>query len=123
MILTIEAPAQIPSETVTPLKLSESLRLGAIGTKQAFGVLADRKGRYCAIGSILLARGDDPSDIEAWGDELNGMGANRLLQAAKCCPIVPSWKYDLMWIAITHLNDNHRMPRHKIADLLEEIGR
>ena len=111
----IEIQTRPVTEQVTPLKLSEALRLGAMTTEQTFGVM-ERNGRYCAVGTILHAMGL-PLDWKL----LRGCGPSEGLFQQNCLSCGHHSQAFLIDL-IVHLNDFHRLPREEIADLLEQAG-
>jgi hypothetical protein len=127
------APATLPIETVTPLKVSEAIRLGClIVPNQAFGTLfwpsRDDPQAACVVGTFLLMWGDDSSPISSMGQAyLKAQGLD--------CPIgcLRTWNGGGLYAAfatdgsntrgtMTHLNDTHRWSRESIASWLEGQG-
>lgn len=124
-------PAEVPArelETSKPLKLSEAMRLGSMTTTQTIGSLGtvkDGTGEACGIGAVLAGLGYGFSNT-SWGSVLS---ANPELKAltvpvsgAKIAGCGCSFGGRTVVDAIIHLNDDHQMPRNKIADRLEELG-
>jgi len=106
-------------ESVTPLKLSEALRLGAMSTEQWFGEMTDGHGRYCAMGTISHAIGIDDGDMRYFPSTFLTPARDELRLDDGCCRQTLFYQ---LWMQIAHLNDFHRLPRERIADLLEEAG-
>jgi len=112
-----------PIETVPALKLSEALRLGAMHTRQAFGVMTDGRGAYCAIGTIWLAMGLPVGSDDGLSEGPHWMFCHHEMDLAPfryegCFHCLDLDVADL----VMHLNDYHSMPRNQIADLLEGAG-
>jgi hypothetical protein len=123
MILTIERP-QTPkiNDPVTPMKLSEALRLGSMVTEQGFYTFEAADGSRCALGTIEYAQ---PGTINPDTDfTQKPLGPH----IGPLCPVGcdnPSYGMARAWgLAgqIIHLNDHHEMPRNEIADWLESVG-
>lgn len=108
---TVETPV---IEVSTPLRLSEALRLGAMGTKQTFGRLGDLRNTACAIGAVYHGFGFNGYDAES-------MELNRIISAVTVACGGCDWNSSLS-ATIVHMNDAHKMPREKIADYIESLG-
>lgn len=129
------APA--PKERVTPLKVSEAIRLGAMTSKQMSGRLRKHSNGVeyaCAIGAAANALGI-PRYSRSQYHTINGMMGS--IGDANECPVVGVWasSHCGVWASshclsrpsswadmIVHLNDNHGLPREWIADYLESLG-
>jgi hypothetical protein len=128
-----EAPEEVEvvtlsPEKVTPMKVSEAIRLGAMASTQITGKLRFKsKGvQYaCAIGAASLALGIPKySKYQYWtidqmmqgvpvlGCPVSNEKGNRCLAA----------NYHKWSNNIVHMNDHHGLPREWIADFLESIG-
>lgn len=116
------------------MKLSEAIRLGGVSTKQCRGEL--RKGdAYCAIGNAAKSNGIDVADSRSF--RLHDMNNEYEVQyvlsrlypwinnpvqcpgkrSAQGCDDYPSSIYN----TITHLNDQHRWSRERIARWVEAL--
>lgn len=121
---TIEVEAPTPVEKVTPLPLSEAIRLGSLLTRPANGKYwaANQYGKYaCALGAATDAYGG-PHDSNWITNKFEipyFLGCPVSDKIGKCQ--TPSINYDLTGLVI-HLNDDHILPREWIADFLESIG-
>lgn len=105
----------LPLETPKPLKLSEALRLGAMGTKQAFGNWTDADGAMCAMSTAWYAlTGHEEHDAQS-------TQLVRLLDGRRVTNPETGHDHSLTAVIID-LNDDKKWPRHKIADWLESIG-
>lgn len=109
---TVDQPAMAP-ETTKPLKLSEAIRLGAMATDQAFGTFGDGT-HTCGIGAAQVALGLTPQP----DDELNMMLEHAGPVRSPCA----DRRHGSVRETIIHLNDDHKLPREKIADWLESLG-
>lgn len=122
----IETPPIVKStpEKVTPLKVSEALRLGAMVSKQMKGSL---KGKIhgevyaCAVGAAGIGfgwkRGFYTKFEKLTLDDVN-----------YSCPVddlarhAPGYHRGSLKDVVIHMNDVHRLPREWIADWLESVG-
>jgi hypothetical protein len=107
-----------PVETVKPLKLSEALRLGSMGTKQHRGwhkVDADGNDLMCAMSTAWYALTGHK------GNDANGTPLHTLLEGKVVEHPVGGSQMSLAG-TIIDLNDQHRWTRPQIADWLESIG-
>lgn len=117
---TIEAPVETPIEVVKPLKLSEAIRLGSMGTQQAYGrwhEKTDEGVAMCAMSTAwfaLTGRAEEDAHASALAEALQARHAPHPAD-----PTVRDWSVASV---IIDLNDQHRWPRHKIADWLEGLG-
>jgi hypothetical protein len=110
-----EAPSVQPSvvEPITPMKVSEILRLGSLSTTQAFGRMVDNDGRMCALGTPFVA-----FDTAL----LRGVHAD---PPSSCDDVPPMSNSEYRWpitSMIVHLNDQHQWSFTQIADWLEGQG-
>jgi len=110
------------------LKLSEAIRLGALNGPQLFGVLFDRTGASCALGSALLA----VAPREGWGWDCRSKWDKvyRIFPIlTTIVPRCPNVYCDRFWCPstvhemIVHLNNEHRLSRNVIAYWVESIER
>ena len=138
-ILTPEAPGRTrapePAEKVTPLKLSEYIRLGAMDTYFTEGLynLLREHGKYgaCAIGAAWLAY-SSPADIVSFmGEHEHGVKAYNWVDTfdngaiGKNCPVTKcqtTRTVKTLSTLIFHLNDDHGWERTEIARYLEGHG-
>lgn len=103
------------------MKLSEAIRLGSMLGPQTFHQL-HRANATCARGAALLAIG-----IKDWAenDEVAHTEWPILFEMRpelKSCEICgKEYVAELLVFAITHLNDQHRWTRERIADWVEQI--
>lgn len=119
--ITREAPAiESPVEPKpSPMKLSEAMRLGSMGTVQAVGTWSregpDGKAEMCAVSTAWYALTGQR--------ETSGMDTplSSMLSGVRVIHPVTGKGDDLLDIVVT-LNDTHHWPRHKIADWLGELG-
>jgi hypothetical protein len=103
------------------MRLSEAIRLGASLAPQAFGALADARGRTCAIGAALHAIGVINDRRFGWTSAMLRFPVLRLMEEREYarCPACRVVQKDRGLIA--HLNDDHRWTREAIADFIETI--
>lgn len=130
-VVTDAPPAEVPArelETSKPIKLSEAIRLGSMTTTQVFntlGVVEGGTGTACGIGAVLAGLGYG-FDNQGWTTMTDAHPELKALDVpVDASKIAGCGHKDLgrtVVNAIIHLNDLHRMPRHKIADRLEELG-
>jgi hypothetical protein len=121
MIEAPVAPAAEPTvEPVSPLRLSEALRLGSIGTRQGYGQLINKDGALCAVGTILRGFGWDDNDI--WSPREPAPPALTHLTAEPCPACAFGFRHMYVEAAVVHLNDYHHWTRSEIADWLEGRG-
>lgn len=112
------------------MRLSEGMFLGSAIHPQGFGALAayDKGGtvRTCALGAALVAVGAINKDGEIVGGRIRACIYQQLwpeiagIDEVKC-PVCPSFARNqdsnlAVVNMITHLNDNHRWSREKIAE-------
>jgi hypothetical protein len=120
-----EAPSVQPSvvEPITPMKVSEILRLGSLSTTQAFGRMVDNDGRMCALGVVWHALGWDGTPFVAFDTALlRGVHAD---PPSSCDDVPPMSNSEYRWpitSMIVHLNDQHQWSFTQIADWLEGQG-
>lgn len=110
------------SDTVTPLSLSQAMRLGSMLRPQAFGDYQDGQGT-CALAAAYEAVNQDPENDDG-GDPFGGI-PERVNQRCQC-PACKRIEYAddcgfAMGYVIAHLNDDHRWTREQIADWVETI--
>lgn len=108
------APSRESSSTkISPLRLSEAIRIGSMVTEQAFGSFGNQE-KTCGIGAAQVAFGETPS----------GHGPLAILLTERLSIPCPDCVYTPVSVGsyIIHLNDDHQWPRQKIADSLEEYG-
>lgn len=98
------------------MKLSEAIRLGAALKPQAFGH-AYSGARSCALGAAADAMGIDYYKTN-WAAVLSGFTGEYHCPVAGC---VDSGWMKYVGLIITHLNDNHRWTRERIADWVESL--
>lgn len=155
---TIDAPATLPDtrpdwmpgdadpktlEQTKPLKLSEALRFGAMGTTQTFSKLGDTDaGTACGVGAVFVGLGYQFSGPNSVGNVIAAHPELRVLQT----PVRLIGRMPEMCVehrgfrrpddfhasysshgenildAIIHLNDDHHLPREQIASWLEGLG-
>ena len=105
------------------MKLSEAIRKGSKGTKQAFRTFFGDGSSCCALGAAYIACGKRPTSI------LRGYDAFRVrvqecietdLETPTVHP-VNNRVFELM-LVVADLNDFERWSRKRIADWLESIG-
>lgn len=110
---------EVPVETAKPLKLSEALRLGAMGTKQSYGSWHDTDAEgndmMCALSTAWYALTGHK------GNDASGSPLADLLSDKQVRHPVEGGHSDIMSVVI-NLNDTHRWTRPAIADWLESIG-
>jgi hypothetical protein len=99
------------------MKLSEAIRLGAMLKPQGFAYL-HAHGRTCAMGAAYEAVGVDLRSKKARDAQKVAWATNRPTR----CPVC-HLGFDVMTLAITHVNDSHRWTREQIADWVEGIER
>jgi len=114
MTLTITSPSAPSKETVKPLKLSEAIRFGAMVTSQAFGNWGDEH-ETCGLGAAQVGFGDEPDGNGVLMWILDHFGT--IMECPRCPTLTPTVK-----VLVMHMNDDHRVPREKIADYLAEFG-
>lgn len=124
-------PAEVPArelETSKPLKLSEAMRLGSMTTTQVIGKLGHvdgGTGTACGIGAVLAGLGYGFAGT-SWGEVLSKNPELKALtvpvSGAKIAGCGCNFGGRTVVDAIIHLNDDHEMPRNKIADRLESLG-
>jgi hypothetical protein len=123
----VERPS--PAERVTPVKLSEAMRIGALMTKPRTNTyFSSDYTSSCAIGAAMLGAGFNPDSPYDRSGSLNFM--------EQAFPVFEDTTWDdrlppcshihrnySLFLVITHLNDEHRdWTRLEIADLLEVEG-
>lgn len=116
------------------MKLSEAIRLGGVSTKQCRGEL--RKGdAYCAIGNAARSNGIYVVDsqksglADVWNDDdvqfalldLYPWLANAVICPGNRIALVCDDEPCTVYTAITHLNDQHRWSRERIARWVEAL--
>lgn len=97
------------------MKLSEAMRLGSMNKPQAFGALI-RDGATCALGAAYEATGVLVCDDD---DDKKGVVRFPILDAVSGCPACQFVHNEYIGFVITHLNDEHRWTRERIADWIE----
>ena len=121
------------------MRLSEAIRLGAMMTPQARGVVEDTDGSRCSLGSAWLAAGLQIHEGHLSG---GGLGTRPYSGGSHQYVVVPEGWFKLMELyvpcpectavlagtrtiseQIPHLNDFHRWSRERIADWVELIER
>jgi hypothetical protein len=115
----VEVLTETPVEERKPLKLSEALRLGSMGTKQARGtwhkVDADGNDLMCALSTAWYALTGE-KEHDAQSSALQKMLAGTIVSN----PVSGvSMQLDS---AIIELNDHSGWNRGQIADWLEGLG-
>lgn len=101
------------------MKLSEAIRLGAMSTEQAFGMLISYdKLRACAIGAACVAVGLDVNKIDSTVNWTPVFDRFPILKHKIPSPNGPQW--DISCEIIT-MNDTERKSRQEIADYVEKI--
>lgn len=118
-------PAQepVPVEVVRPLKVSEAMRLGSVSTVQAVGY-GDWQNTACAITAAVIGYAGAYDSTVFW-EVHQYLGSIKARCPAKVGlgPFKRDCPYNMpVNSTIIHLNDHHKMPRHKIADWLEGMG-
>lgn len=109
------------------MKASEAMRLGAMASGQAFGLLEDAAGNTCALGAIrraigLPTRNMGTMELFASSVMLHETFPILLTDVASRCPGCsmeiggPAYLGDL----VVHLNNDDRWTRSQIADLIQE---
>ena len=114
----VEVLTERPIEERKPMKLSEAMRLGAMGTKQAFGswhYLKDGEDRMCAISTAWYALTGEKSH------DGGNTPLHQMLEGVKVNSPVDGVEMSLA-SAIIGLNDNHHWGRDRIAGWLETQG-
>lgn len=98
------------------MKLSEAIRLGSLLRPQGFGAL-ENKGRTCAMGAAREAVGL-PMDCQV----VTPWAWTYALFEGKC-PVCNEGDRDsgIVYIIASHLNDEHRWPRERIADWVASV--
>jgi hypothetical protein len=127
MTLTTERPQTLTplipeiNDPVTPMKLSEALRLGSMVTKQGFYTFeSDLDGSRCALGTIEFAQPGTISPDSNFTQKPLGPQVGRTCSVG--CDTSGLPKHWGLAGQIVHLNDHHKWPRNKIADWLESVG-
>jgi len=115
MIATETLTEQPAVETPKPLKLSEAMRIGSMTTKQAFGKWTGQDGSFCAIATAAHMYGVTSLSIVE-------LLESRRVTWPECSHPTFSGKPGSLAGALVHVNDEHKWPRHKIADWLESIA-
>lgn len=96
------------------VKLSEAIFLGSKLSRQAFGKMLRIDGSRCAFGAAMDAMGADlktTSPKEFWPWTLTEM-----YTCPECSEVGKA-----NFIIATHLNDQHRWSREKIADWVASV--
>jgi len=120
MTMVTTRPETRPVETVTPMKLSEAIRLGSLTTRPikgfyfevADGVFISRLGfgetpiGACAWGAAAFAMGLNPEDLNALYDDV---GTERRIYLRDH---ITSWNDD----------PHNPLTREQIADRIEQMG-
>lgn len=130
----VEAPAAVPQEPTTPMKLSEAIRLGCLVTEPLTGTLWDHiynrygnpireYGRACALGAAAIGRfGLNHKGVAgtpylpSWIKEF-GLPDEKIV-----CPVSRDCAHVQLPNQVTHLNDHHEWDRLRIADWLDSKG-
>lgn len=120
----VQSPAFAP-ETVTPIKMSEAIRIGSMLTEQTYYCQFKRdsetnKEYTCALGAALVGVYGDSARHHL----LSKTFPRKIWESpGKKCPVA-TCSNGVLSIAntIAHLNDRHVWKREKIADWLEGIG-
>lgn len=104
---------------MTPIKPSEAIRLGCLLAPvqtfhEAYVDWSDPR-KACAYGAMALGFGgyDNARELNAAASRLHCKD----MLGSVLCP-----GCDLPLLSITHLNDDHRWSRERIADWLEGMG-
>lgn len=109
--------------TTSKMKLSESIRLGALIRPQAFGHTFV-EGKSCALAAALEASGVKPEDLVAtfavspW--HLWDISSNKSVGQVSCPLCGEAFQVGVVSMVV-HLNDDHKWTREKIADWVEGI--
>lgn len=122
---TVETPVEVPVkplEVNTPLKVSEALRLGAMDTKQVFGKIGDLESTTCALGAVYHGFG-----FEGYGAAMQSLNREMARVIIPCGGTTglfgkPCRSENTLMNVVIHMNDQHKMPREKIADYIESLG-
>jgi len=96
------------------MKLSEAIRLGAMLGPQGFGWGRDPRRTPCALDAAALAIGVTPDTVTLM-DYFPLLDSGAILCTAGCFSHI---SMDLECL-ISHLNDEHRWTRERIADWIE----
>jgi hypothetical protein len=95
------------------MRLSEAIRLGALLKPQGFNDYWDGDGNSCAIGAAADALGVPMERLAA----LENQHKRVLEQPCPACDRQIQYGES----TVTHLNDDHRWTRERIADWVETI--
>lgn len=109
------------------MKASEAMRLGAMVSGQAFGVLEDEGGNTCAMGAVRAAVGLPTRHLEYWHLVASQVELYQRFPilgtpAPALCPAcsVPIVADRNLGDLLVHLNNDDRWTRERIADLVQE---
>lgn len=105
----------IPVEVVKPLKLSEAIRLGSMGTQQAVGEFVDPKGGMCVMSTAWYALTGHAEKDARKTPLFQMLGLAKVEHPVKGIP-------STLQATLMDLNDAYRWPRHRVADWLEGLG-
>lgn len=122
MIDTTTLTTPIPTETVTPLRPSEALRLGRLTRPlEIKGNLYDGKHGACALGAMREGFGL-PETATPWGADADyaAIGLPAFLPPCDCIRSGNWW--DSGTDAVWHMNDQHDWNTDQIASWLEGLG-
>lgn len=107
------------------MKLSEAIRLGAMLKPQAYTAVLVKGSSTCALGAAYDAvglLGEGHYSIDCYGVILKAFPLlARDIVPCPACGLVPSGDEDDLADNISHLNDNHRWTRERIADWVATI--
>lgn len=122
-VLTEEQVVTVPGlrpEPITPIKLSQAMRLGAMTTEQMFGrPWNEDQSKACAIGAAYLGLGAPDGIVSSYSyDYVSRFGNGKSYRT----PCLHDYAGNTLTGVIWHLNDDHKWPREKIAEWLEGLG-
>lgn len=123
--MTVTLPQVAPVETVTKPKPSEMVRLGSIGTKQGYHHYCNvENNTYCAVGAMMKAVGFPVETATPAG--MYGFLQDYSLWKSADYPCghcsISGGRTSSIFVITTHLNDEDKWSREKIADWLDSIG-
>ena len=113
------------------MKLSDAIRLGSKLTPQAWSRLKSKHGGTCALGAALEGIEYDfdisiKDTFESYWSKLIKAAEYidgrwpEVINTVVLCPLCPE-KSGFLTETITHLNDDHRVTRERIAEWIDSL--